>query len=108
MLPRWDAEAFAGQLKGRRLIIVGDTLQRQFFLSLACLLAEESVSGKLVNWADSGLPMNGTYEARCACLAVCCSWHHCCQLLPSATSQTARPRGSGHALPLFSNLIYRW
>ena len=68
MLPRWDAEGCAAQLKGRRLIIVGDSLQRQLFLSLACLLAKESVSGSLVSRAGSRLPINDTHHSRCASL----------------------------------------
>ncbi len=55
----WSAQEFARCTADRRIIMIGDSLMRQQWLSLACLLSEVTVSSL-------------AHPARCACCTCAC------------------------------------
>ncbi|CAL8469667.1 g9208 [Coccomyxa elongata] len=63
-LPKWDAKGFDKCLKGRRLIFIGDSLTRQMYSSLSCLVAPVTVSGTAMDWDESPTAVRGEYKGR--------------------------------------------
>ncbi|CAL8469668.1 g9209 [Coccomyxa elongata] len=60
-LRQFDAAAFQTCFAGRRLFLIGDSLMRQQFASLACLLKGVSASGKSARWDLSDIKLQGDY-----------------------------------------------
>ncbi len=52
-LHAWDAHGFDSCLAERKIILIGDSMMRQMFQSLACLLAPVTVSEYASNWSST-------------------------------------------------------
>ncbi|CAL8467102.1 g6638 [Coccomyxa elongata] len=52
-LHAWDANGFDRCVANRRIILIGDSLMRQMFQSLACLLGPVTASEHASNWSDT-------------------------------------------------------
>lgn len=55
----WSPEGFMRCMSGRRLILIGDSLMRQTFHSLACMLASVSTKGSSGLWDSSTSRIRG-------------------------------------------------
>jgi hypothetical protein len=60
-LRTWNASGFGDCFAGRRLILVGDSLMRQNFASLGCLLAPVSERGDSGIWGPKTSKVNGNH-----------------------------------------------
>ena len=56
----WDAAAFGACMRGRRIVLIGDSLMRQMFQSLACLLGPQLEAGRGADWG-------ATFASRTSC-----------------------------------------
>ena len=61
LLP-WDEQGFDTCMEGRRLILLGDSLMRQSFLSLGCLAAPVVTEGVSADWRK-GVPAGDNPKA---------------------------------------------
>jgi hypothetical protein len=60
----FDAAAFDAAFAGRRLFMLGDSLMRLHFYSMACLLRSRVVSGSASEWSQSSIKWKGNYTVQ--------------------------------------------
>ncbi|CAL5228102.1 g11175 [Coccomyxa viridis] len=63
-LPEWDAVGFDKCMKGRKIIMIGDSLTWQMYNSLACLLAPVTADGFSTLWENANTTVTKNYKGR--------------------------------------------
>lgn len=65
-LRNFDANDFNQKMAGRKLILVGDSIMRLHFHSLACLMRSQITTGYAMDWNRSPIQWKGNYTSQWA------------------------------------------